>query len=110
MLLCNTHIVKSVGVPLLERDQSGWPWHRSSDRHEARLGFGLFQNCFRKGLGVPTRDGLWWSGSRIENRGVMQILFFVLFRWGVTPTLLGEYMHNNRTLGREFHGIVKGLF
>ena len=106
MLFGDADIEEPVGKPGLERDQTRWTRHRRSDRDDARIGVGLFDDCLGERLRVPGGQELRWPDAGVEDRRVVQVLLVVVLCWWIAATLLGQDVDADRTLGRQFDSVT----
>jgi hypothetical protein len=109
VLLGNANVEETIGKLFLERDQTGWTGHRSSDRDDAIVSFGLFDDRFGECLGVARGDSLWWADGGVENRCIVEMLLVVFFGRRVPAALLRHHVDENRTVFAEFNRVEESM-
>ncbi len=95
MLFGDADVEDAVGKALHHRQQPGRVGHRGGKRHQFGPGFGLGDDRLGKGAGVA---------ARLDRAHVVEVLDRVVLGWGVSPSLLGEHVDDDRAvhlLGRS---------
>jgi len=108
MLLGDADVEEAIGEAHLERQQPRGAGHRCGDGHEPRVGLGLLDDRVGERLGVAGGHGGRRAHSGVEDGRVVEVLLVVVLGGWVAPSLLGEDVHHDGTLGGELDGVAEG--